>query len=743
MAKISSYTSDSSLAGTEKLIGTDTDGTTLNYSLSDIATKLAGSGLTATSGVLSVDSNDAITAGTGIDISSGTVSVDVSDFMSNGTDDYILTATGTDAFQGEANLQFNSSNVFSVSGTQTITSTTADQFKILYNSTNYALMNVSSTGDLEIETIGAGSTDSDITLNADGGIYLNADNATTGIVFADATNSMFWMNFASNQIRQYKAGDTDDYFVTEVTTNGATTIATVDAAAAAANITLQPDGKLICNAVASDEAVFNETGADVDFRVESDNETHMIFVEGSTDRVSIGDSVDSPAATLEVTNNASAGAYNVPLVQLNSNDTDQIALDINAANIDENVVHITANAATTTEIFNISSSGLTTGRAVSINDDSSNTGTRNTAEVVQSNASATGATALMVKSVGGNTGMLLDKNAAGDAAQDAVALHLDFDRTVASSGTNAHNDVGINLDLNSASLGTSTAVGLDIDVVGATSGTHTATGMEIDVSGSDTNYGMKITSASENIRLFDGLTTDDFLTIDVYSGGNSTIATVNGGDDTSANLNITLDGTMRVRRQSADTFIFKHNQNDQDLTFTQYDDKEVARIHDGGVVPTASGTSTSLSAGTGFGNRRRVLTLGSGNDDNILTLTAADSGAIIYVTPTNAVKLRLPTVGTETGMWFDVIIADKINKAFIIETTVQDGADNIAVHNIIESSTAADIVQVDVGAADHDQLTFTNALEGSRIEIINCAGGSAEKWFAYVRSGDTVLATVA
>ena len=267
--------------------------------------------------------------------------------------------------------------------------------------------------------------------------------------------------------------------------------------------------------------------------------------------------------------------------------------------------------------------------------------------------------------------------------------------------------------------------------------------MEIDVSGSDTNYGMKITSASENIRLFDGLTTDDFLTIDVYSGGNSTIATVNGGDDTSANLNITLDGTMRVRRQSADTFIFKHNQNDQDLTFTQYDDKEVARIHDGGVVPTASGTSTSLSAGTGFGNRRRVLTLGSGNDDNILTLTAADSGAIIYVTPTNAVKLRLPTVGTETGMWFDVIIADKINKAFIIETTVQDGADNIAVHNIIESSTAADIVQVDVGAADHDQLTFTNALEGSRIEIINCAGGSAEKWFAYVRSGDTVLATVA
>ena len=160
-------------------------------------------------------------------------------------------------------------------------------------------------------------------------------------------------------------------------------------------------------------------------------------------------------------------------------------------------------------------------------------------------------------------------------------------------------------------------------------------------------------------------------------------------------------------------------------------------------VVTASVTSTSLSAGTGFGNRRRVLTLGSGNDDNILTLTAADSGAIIYVTPTNAVTLKLPTVGTETGMWFDVIIADKINKAFIIQTTVQDAADNIAVHNIVESGTAADIVQVDVGTTNHDQLTFTNALEGSRIEIINCTGGSAEQWFAYVRSGDAVVATVA
>tara|TARA_Y100001970_G_scaffold3976_1_gene4598 strand:+ start:449 stop:2359 length:1911 start_codon:yes stop_codon:yes gene_type:complete len=43
---------------------------------------------------------------------------------------------------------------------------------------------------------------------------------------------------------------------------------------------------------------FNETSAAADFRVESDDNTHMLFVDGSEDRVGIG--TDSPASTLEV-----------------------------------------------------------------------------------------------------------------------------------------------------------------------------------------------------------------------------------------------------------------------------------------------------------------------------------------------------------------------------------------------------------------------------------------------------------
>ena len=156
--------------------------------------------------------------------------------------------------------------------------------------------------------------------------------------------------------------------------------------------------------------------------------------------------------------------------------------------------------------------------------------------------------------------------------------------------------------------------------------------------------------------------------------------------------------------------------------------------------PTSAGTSASFSAGTGFTNRRKVLTLGSGNDDNTLTLTAADSGSIIYVTPTNAVTLILPLVGAETGIWFDVIIAANVNKAFLIKTSGQDGADNITLHmnKTSEPSTTAD-----VGGADHDILTFTNSLIGSRIQLINCAGGAAEEWHAYVFTMSTIDASIA
>ena len=80
-----------------------------------------------------------------------------------------------------------------------------------------------------------------------------------------------------------------------------------------------------------------------------------------------------------------------------------------------------------------------------------------------------------------------------------------------------------------------------------------------------------------------------------------------------------------------------------------------------------------------------------------------------------------------------------VNKAFKIKTSGQDGADNITIFNVASDASDAS----DVGGADHDILTFTNALAGSRIQIVNCAGGAAEKWHAYVSSMNTIDATIA
>ena len=51
--------------------------------------------------------------------------------------------------------------------------------------------------------------------------------------------------------------------------------------------------------VKPDEIVLNDSSIDLDFRVESDGATHMLFVDASTNRVGIGTS--SPSSTLDVT----------------------------------------------------------------------------------------------------------------------------------------------------------------------------------------------------------------------------------------------------------------------------------------------------------------------------------------------------------------------------------------------------------------------------------------------------------
>ena len=216
--------------------------------------------------------------------------------------------------------------------------------------------------------------------------------------------------------------------------------------------------------------------------------------------------------------------------------------------------------------------------------------------------------------------------------------------------------------------------------------------------------------------------------------------TITGDVDGTANLSsatITTTGLVKVGGNIVG------GTNAADNTLIQFDDTEVARIHDGGVLPASSGTAMTTKTGnTALGMRRRVLTLGSGNNDNVLTLTAADSGCVIAVTPTNNVTINLPLVGTETGWWCTLVVAANHNKDIAIKTNGQDGNDNIMLQTTETVGESTTPTLFDVGGG-HDILTWTNAGKGSRLDLMALQGADAEIWLANCIATDSVVPTIA
>jgi len=252
------------------------------------------------------------------------------------------------------------------------------------------------------------------------------------------------------------------------------------------------------------ELAINEAAGNVDFRVESQNESHMLFMDAANNRISIGDSANVPTATLEITNHATSGAFDVPLLQLNSNDVDQIALDINAANTTANIIDI------------VSDDALTTGKVINI-----------------------------------------DVNNATTTALTQVLTHVDFDKDGAAGGGVTQSFTGLVIDLNDAATNngssTVTMTGLDIAVDSAsTDGTNTNVGLNIVATDATTNDGVRITAengAGADIKMFSSANSADFATMSVGVNGETTIATVDG-DSNLADLTLSVDGSTFIRNGS-------------------------------------------------------------------------------------------------------------------------------------------------------------------------------------------------
>ena len=117
-------------------------------------------------------------AGTGLDYGSNQLSVDVSDFMTNGANNRILTATGTDAQNAEANLTFDGSTL-SVDGAVTITG----NLQVNGSQTAISSSNLLIADRFALFNSGSGAT-------GDGGFLVGSGSAGSGsaFVFDDSTD---------------------------------------------------------------------------------------------------------------------------------------------------------------------------------------------------------------------------------------------------------------------------------------------------------------------------------------------------------------------------------------------------------------------------------------------------------------------------------------------------------------------------------------------------------------------------
>ena len=106
---------------------------------------------------------------------------------------------------------------------------------------------------------------------------------------ADGSSGQFVTTNGSG-VLSFAAGTT----LSGSTNNTVATVTGANALAGEANLTF--DGSTLG---VNGAAIFNESGADKDFRVESDGNANMLFVDGGTNRVGIGKS--NPAGVLDVT----------------------------------------------------------------------------------------------------------------------------------------------------------------------------------------------------------------------------------------------------------------------------------------------------------------------------------------------------------------------------------------------------------------------------------------------------------
>ena len=213
------------------------------------------------------DGSTATNIGIDLDINTNAAS-----YHANGISN--TTGIDIDLVGGTSGTQTNTGIAIDVDGADTNTglliNTAGTHIKLEANAdaNDYATFTLADTGDLTIETVGSGTTDSDLTLDADGDIILDADGQDIyfkdgGSLFAHLKN--ITLGSGKTNFKLFESAGGTDYLLLSCEEHGASTISTKDFDAAAAHLTLDADGDIILDA-ASGEIEANAT-----FKIDKDS----------------------------------------------------------------------------------------------------------------------------------------------------------------------------------------------------------------------------------------------------------------------------------------------------------------------------------------------------------------------------------------------------------------------------------------------------------------------------------------